>query len=130
VVPPAAQGALCGRDPSTGESVGAVLTASAPSPGTIPEQVSFLGFEVLTAVVFKSSFFWDITPCSSLKFNRNIGGSLPLAFTLGSCLAYYSIIKIEAICSFETSVDLQRTTRHYIRENRTLQVSFEQPSDV
>jgi hypothetical protein len=26
-----------------------------------------LGFEVLTAVVMKSSIFWDITPCSQLK---------------------------------------------------------------
>jgi hypothetical protein len=26
--------------------------------------------EVLTAVVMKSSIFWDITPCSPLKVNR------------------------------------------------------------
>jgi hypothetical protein len=28
-----------------------------------------VGFEVLTAVVMKSSIFWDITPCSPLKVN-------------------------------------------------------------
>jgi hypothetical protein len=28
-----------------------------------------VGFEVLTAVVMKSSIFWDITPCSLLKIN-------------------------------------------------------------
>jgi hypothetical protein len=27
----------------------------------------FVGFEVLTAVVMKSTIFWDITPCSPLK---------------------------------------------------------------
>jgi hypothetical protein len=29
-----------------------------------------VGFEVLTAVVMKSTVFWDITPCSPLKVNR------------------------------------------------------------
>jgi hypothetical protein len=37
-----------------------------------------VGFEVLTAVVMKSTIFWDITPCSPLKmeeicFFRNVG---------------------------------------------------------
>jgi hypothetical protein len=30
---------------------------------------------------------------------------------------------MEATCSFETSFDFQRTTRRYIREDRTLQES-------
>jgi hypothetical protein len=34
-----------------------------------------VGFEVLTAVVMKSSIFWDITPCSPLKVNRSFGGT-------------------------------------------------------
>jgi hypothetical protein len=29
----------------------------------------YVGFEVLTAVVMKSSIFWDITPCNPLKVN-------------------------------------------------------------
>jgi hypothetical protein len=33
-----------------------------------------VGFEVLTAVVLKSSTFWDITSCSPLKVNRHFGG--------------------------------------------------------
>jgi hypothetical protein len=37
-----------------------------------------IGFEVLTAVVMKSSVFWDITPCSSLKVNRCFGGTCRL----------------------------------------------------
>jgi hypothetical protein len=28
-----------------------------------------VGFEVLTAVVMKSSIFWDVMPCSPLKVN-------------------------------------------------------------
>jgi hypothetical protein len=34
----------------------------------------FVRFEVLTAVVMKSTIFWDITPCSPLKVNRRFGG--------------------------------------------------------
>jgi hypothetical protein len=32
-----------------------------------------LGFEVLTAVIMKSTIFWDIMPCSPLKVNRWFG---------------------------------------------------------
>jgi hypothetical protein len=34
---------------------------------------SYFGSEVLTAVVMKSSAFWDITPCSPLRVNRRFG---------------------------------------------------------
>jgi hypothetical protein len=34
----------------------------------------FVAFEVLAAVVMKSSIFWDIKTCSSLKVNRRFGG--------------------------------------------------------
>jgi hypothetical protein len=37
---------------------------------------------------------------------------------LSSC--WYLALKMEAICSTETSVDFQRTTRRYISEHRTL----------
>jgi hypothetical protein len=32
-----------------------------------------VGFEVLTAVVMKSSIVWDITPCGPLSVNRRHG---------------------------------------------------------
>jgi hypothetical protein len=35
----------------------------------------YAGFEVLTAVVMKSTIFWDIMPCSLLKANRHFGGT-------------------------------------------------------
>jgi hypothetical protein len=39
------------------------------------------------------------------------------------CLAYSSILKIEAACSFETSVGFQRTAKRYIPEHETLQTN-------
>jgi hypothetical protein len=82
-------------------------------------EILSVGVEVLTAVVMKGTVFWDITPFSPLKVNRQFGGTCGLhlqggirkdtnvspAFTLVSCTAY-STLKMEAICS-ETSVDLQ-----------------------
>jgi hypothetical protein len=102
-----------------------------------------VGFEVLTAVVMKSSVFWDITSCSQLKGNRLFGGTclfhlqgrrinqeyllyrpkpeLPasrlLCFLLASCS---SALKMKGTCFSETSVDFQRTTRCYVPEERTL----------
>jgi hypothetical protein len=35
----------------------------------------YVGFEVLTAVVLKSTIFWDMTPCSPLSFNGRFGGT-------------------------------------------------------
>jgi hypothetical protein len=42
-------------------------------------------------------------------------------FTLISCSAY-STVKMEAICSSETSVDFQRTTRRCIAEDSVIHV--------
>jgi hypothetical protein len=81
-----------------------------------------------------SSIFWDITPCSPLNVNRRFGGKSCLHLQdrrinrarnrheAGSkfFLAYSSTFKMDAICSSETSVDFQRTTRRYIPEDGTL----------
>jgi hypothetical protein len=83
----------------------------------------------------------DITPCSRLKVNRCFGEICPLHlqcrrinqarnqdetafdtfFTLISCFAYSSRLKIEAIYSSETSANFQRTMRHYSSEDRILE---------
>jgi hypothetical protein len=68
-----------------------------------------VGFEVLTAVVMKSSTFWDITSCSPLKVNH----------LLVSCSANSSTLKMKPICSSKKSVDFQRTTRRYIPKDST-----------
>jgi ABC-type multidrug transport system permease subunit len=55
----------------------------------------------------KSSTFWDITSFSPLNV------CLLPAFTLVSSLVYSLILKIEATCSSETSVDFQRTAPQF-----------------
>jgi hypothetical protein len=62
---------------------------------------SYFSIEVLTAVVTKRSLFWDITPCFHAVF----------------CSAYSSTLKMEMICSSETSVDFQVGARRYIPED-------------
>jgi hypothetical protein len=37
-----------------------------------------VGFGVFTAVVLKSTIFWDMTPCSPLSYNRRFGGTYRL----------------------------------------------------
>jgi hypothetical protein len=43
-----------------------------------------LGFNFLTAVVMKSSIFWDITRCNLLKINTRFGGNI-FAFIFRAC---------------------------------------------
>jgi hypothetical protein len=52
-------------------------------------------------VVVKSTIFWDITPWLLAKL-------------------IFSTLKMEAICSSETSVATQQTTRRHIPEDDTL----------
>jgi hypothetical protein len=69
-----------------------------------------VGFKVLTAVLMKNIIFWDIPPCRPLRVNRRFGGvyrlhfqgwkvCLPPVFTQVPCSAYFSTLKMEAICS-------------------------------
>jgi hypothetical protein len=66
--------------------------------------------------MFLRNVGWLSTDNTAL-YNRSL---LP-AFTLVSCSAYFSTLKMEAVCSSETSVDFQRTTWRYIPEYCTLQ---------
>jgi hypothetical protein len=77
---------------------------------------NFVGFEVFTAVVMKSINFWDVTPCSLLSLF-----CLPPVCLLVLAEIISSTLKMEAICSSETSVATQQTTRHHIPEDNTLQ---------
>jgi hypothetical protein len=68
-----------------------------------------------------------MNPCGPFEVSRGFGGicqnrcqAEPSAFTLVSCSAYSSTLKIEAAYSSETSVDFQRTARRYILEDRSL----------
>jgi hypothetical protein len=98
----------------------------------LPNPFQFVGLEVLIAVDMKSTVFWVITRCSPLKVNWRFGGQnnhnfrveggLAAAFTLVSCSAYSSILKMETICSSETSLDFQRTTQRYNPEGRNFPI--------
>jgi hypothetical protein len=44
------------------------------------EPSTSVGSEVLTAVIMKSTVFWDIMLCSPLKVNRRFGGKYRLKF--------------------------------------------------
>jgi hypothetical protein len=98
-------------------------------------------FEVFTAVVMKSIIFWDMTPCSPLGFDGRFGGTYRLHLQgrrnrfskpASKHSPFYvparwftepvsSTLQMEAICSPETSVETQRTTRLHIPEDYTLQ---------
>jgi hypothetical protein len=79
-------------------------------------QDQYVGSEVLTAVVMKRTIIWDTTPCIPLKVNRRFGWFLPQLI--------FSSLKMEAICSSETSDDTRRTTRRYIPEDGTLEDQY------
>jgi hypothetical protein len=61
-------------------------SASCPSVFREPRTAD-VGSEDLTAVVVKSTIFWDITQCGPLKVYRRFGGTcrlhLPVDFLLG-----------------------------------------------
>jgi hypothetical protein len=42
---------------------------------TFKVKFNYVECEVLAAVVMNLFVFWDMKPCSSLKFNRHIGGT-------------------------------------------------------
>jgi hypothetical protein len=110
---------------------------SRKSTKNLNQDSQYIGFEVLTAVVMKSTIFWDITPCSPLKVNRRFGGT----YRLNLCPAYHllarwfiaraysSTLKVEAKYTSETSIYFQRNTRRYIPEDSTLQDSRRSDQD-
>jgi hypothetical protein len=73
-------------------------------------------------VGFQGPFCFCIIAC----FHRPCA-LLAACFTLVSCSAYCSTLKMEVTCSCEMSVDFQRTIWCYIPVDRTLQVMTYQP---
>jgi hypothetical protein len=66
------------------------------------------------------SVLWDIILCSSLKVNRLFGETYCLHHQGWRLSQTRRWLKMEAICSPETSADFQQTTRRHIAEHRTL----------
>jgi hypothetical protein len=54
------------------------VKSSPAGPSKILQRRIYLGFEVLTPVVTKTTTFWDITPCSMMEVNRRFGGTYRL----------------------------------------------------
>jgi hypothetical protein len=97
---------------------------SVAKPSVVTSKLKFYNisvrFAVFTAVVMKSTIFWDITPCSPLSVNRRFGGAYRLLLSRWFLAQLvFSTLKMEAICSSETSVDTQQTTRRCIPEDGT-----------
>jgi hypothetical protein len=84
-----------------------------------------------TVTALKSISFWNVTPCSLLSCNRRFGGTYRLHlqgrrnnFSKNQQASKWLIaeiisftLKMEAICSSETSVATQETTRRHIPED-------------
>jgi hypothetical protein len=68
-------------------------------------------FLALTAVVTKSSAYWDISLCSPLVSSSD----------------YPSVQSMEATCSSETSAEFQPPTRRYIPNDRILNIRVFHP---
>jgi hypothetical protein len=101
------------------ESLKYVATVEKLVPESKCNKTENVGFEVFTAVVMKSIIFWDVTPCSLLSYNRRFGGTPAYLLVLAEIIS--STLKMEAICSSETSVATQQTTWRHIPEDDTLQ---------
>jgi hypothetical protein len=77
----------------------------------------------------KRSVFWNITACSPLVVNRRFWRNISTRSKTSEARKRHGterkqrlmILKMEATCSSETSVDFHRTTLSYIPEERTLQ---------
>jgi hypothetical protein len=82
------------------------------------------------AVTVRNTIFWDVTPCSSVGIYRHFGG-MYCFYIQGrrvsqasnkhvAALAYSSTLKMGAVRSSETSVNLDQTTRRHTPADRTL----------
>jgi hypothetical protein len=87
---------------------------------TFPILILPVGYDAIRAMIVRSPIFCVGTTCSSPTFRRNISPpskskpSRPQSrYLLISCLVHSSNLKIEAIRSSETSVNLYLSTQSY-----------------
>jgi hypothetical protein len=83
------------------------------------EEYYLVGYNAVQSIESQLTFRRNMWPLSSRCKNKP---SKKPAFTLVSCSAHFSTLKVEAICSSETSVDFQWTERRYIPQDSTLQL--------
>jgi hypothetical protein len=109
-----------------------LLATVAPKYYNMPHFQSmyvYVGFEVLTAVVMKSSIFWDMTPCSLLSVNRRFVGTYLLHLQSSAWYLLHSCFLLGLFFypedggdMFLRSIDCRRTTRPCIPEDGTRQI--------
>jgi hypothetical protein len=67
-------------------------------------------FRFSRAASMKFRVFWDVAPCSQVDVDRRFRGAY--------CLHHQGVALImEAVCTSETSININLTTRHYIPED-------------
>jgi hypothetical protein len=95
----------------------------------VPDFIQGVRFEVFTVVTMKNAVFWDVAPCRSCG-NQHFGGAYRLHLQgrksheqgtsvsgwlqthAGFSLTDIPAVKMEAICSSETSIHTRSTWRH------------------
>jgi hypothetical protein len=95
-----------------GQTVADVPSGLSLTPPQETEKKTETMFEALTAVNL------NILRYDVVQSDNN----LPM-FAVVSCLSYCSTLKVEAVYSSETSVNLYQTTFHHVPENNTVQVT-------
>lgn len=88
-----------------------------------------VGFKVLTVVTTRSTIIWDVILYSSLQVHWCFRGIncihpswvlLAISFLLVTCLVYSSALKLEALCSSQTSVNFCWTIWWHFPEDTIL----------
>jgi hypothetical protein len=82
--------------------------------------ISFVGFEVLTAVSTKMTVFWVVAPCSLVEVYQRFRGPCYLHHQ-GDCLI---ALMMDAAWTSETLVNFYQTTRRYNLEDSHLRNFF------
>jgi hypothetical protein len=84
----------------------------------------------------KNTIFWDIRLCSQVETGRHSGGAdwlhlqgrrtnqassqQKVEWKQISCLAYFSTLKMEAVCSSKSFIRIYQSTQRYIPEGSTI----------
>jgi hypothetical protein len=82
-------------------------------------------FQVFTAVVMKSTIFWDTTSCSPLNVNRSFGGSyrLHLQGRIMSRARYQREIRWQAEGNPHTRLQMKEAIAKFIRKITPIELS-------
>jgi hypothetical protein len=79
--------------------------------------------DVLTAVITKSSLFYDMTPCSPLKVSRNLGKKFRVCHQ-GWRVSRGRNLEDGDMYLLKSSIEFQETVRNYIPEEIILHSQY------